>query len=164
MHAGTPNGTDLLQVRLTVYYDESCPLCRGEINALRVADVHREVDWIDCSPADFSDEACEREGIDRAELMRVLHLRTADGDWLTGPAAFARLYAQLGMPIIARLWDHPLLRPFWRVVYPWVARHRQRLSRIGVARTFSAWVHPVAARAAARRARCTTASCERTSA
>lgn len=151
-------------MRLRVYYDESCPLCRGEINALRQVDVFGEVDWIDCSPAGFRDEACDQAGVDRAALMRVLHLRTADGHWLTGPAAFAHLYGQLGMPVVARLWDHPLVRPFWRVVYPLVARHRQRLSRIGVARAFAAWVHPVAARAAARRARCAPESCQRPSA
>lgn len=66
--------------RDTLYYDGQCPLCRREISRLRAArgaaialvDIHS-----------LGDET----PVDRHELLRTLHLRRADGQWLRGADA-----------------------------------------------------------------------------
>ena len=88
----------------TLYYDGACPLCRAEVNKLRsltrgaleLENIH------DLEPAD---------GVpDKQTLMSRLHLRTADGEWLTG------LDANI------RAWRHTPLRYLWRALGSWPLR------------------------------------------
>jgi hypothetical protein len=53
-----------------------------------------------------------------------------------GVAVFEAAYEAAGFATLARLWGHRRLRPWWDRVYPWVARHRQVLSRLGVQHVF----------------------------
>lgn len=93
--------------RDTLYYDGQCPLCRREIDRLRAArgaaialvDIHG-------LGADAP--------IDRDELLRSLHLRRADGQWLRGAdanvsawdgTAKARWLAALRWPLVRPLTD-----------------------------------------------------------
>jgi predicted DCC family thiol-disulfide oxidoreductase YuxK len=144
---------DVMQPLLTVYYDHSCPLCRAEIQALRQADVLDEVAWLDCSAADFQCAAADADGIDRAAMMEALHLRDRSGRWLIGVDAFATLYRQLGLHGLANPWALPGVRGVLRWLYPWIARHRQGLSRLGVNALFGWWIARAARRAAQRKCR-----------
>jgi hypothetical protein len=51
-------------------------------------------------------------------------VRDAEGQWLVGVDAFRAIYSAVGLKTLGMLWL--LLRP----VYPWIARHRQALSRL----------------------------------
>lgn len=134
---------------LTVYYDHSCPLCRAEIAAIRVADVEGVIRFVDCSVSEF--ESADPDAPPRATLMRALHARSADGTWLVGPAAFARIYALVGMPWMARLWGARLLQPLWRRLYPWIAAHRNAAPIRFLAPPFGRLMDWAARRAAGRR-------------
>jgi predicted DCC family thiol-disulfide oxidoreductase YuxK len=136
---------------LTVYYDHSCPLCRAEIQALQQADVLAEVNWLDCSAAEFHCAAAAAAGIDRVAMMEALHLRDHQGRWLVGVDAFATLYRQLGLHGLANPWALPGLRSVLRWSYPWIARHRQWLSRLGVDAIFGWWISRAARRAASQK-------------
>ncbi len=136
---------------LTVYYDDSCPLCRAEIQALQQADVLAEVAWIDCSAANFHCAAAAADGIDRVAMMKALHLRDRTGRWLVGVDAFATLYRQLGLHGLANPWALPGLRSVLRWCYPWIARHRQWLSRPGMDAIFGWWISRAARRAASQK-------------
>lgn len=142
---------------MVVYYDASCPLCRAEIGALAEVDASAALQWVDCSAPDFEDAAARAAGIDRAALMAALHARDAAGRWHVGVDAFVAIYRAVGIESVARLWGHPWLKPLWVRLYPWIARHRQRLSRLGLTGTFEWWVRREARRAAA--ARCAADRC-----
>lgn len=142
---------------ITVWYDASCPLCRAEIGALADADADGVLRLVDCSAPGFDDPDARAAGIGRAALMDALHARDADGRWHVGVDAFEAIYRAVGIESVARLWGHPWLKPLWVRVYPWIARHRMALSRLGATRLFEAWVRREARRAAA--ARCAADAC-----
>ena len=116
---------------LTIYFDASCPLCASEMAALKARDRNGRLHLIDCSSVAFADAAVEQAGLSRADLMRIIHARDAQGQWLSGVAVFATAYGAVGLRTLAALWSHPRLRPLWVRAYPWIARHRMLLSRLG---------------------------------
>jgi predicted DCC family thiol-disulfide oxidoreductase YuxK len=119
---------------LTVYYDASCPMCASEMHVLRDRDRDGRLQLVDCSAADFDDTALLASGVDREKLMTLIHGRDAYGRWLVGPDCFQAAYGAVGLKLAARVWGSHRLRPIWRRVYPWIARNRQLLSRIGAHR------------------------------
>jgi predicted DCC family thiol-disulfide oxidoreductase YuxK len=119
---------------LTVFYDASCPLCATEMHALRALDDAGRIELVDCSAPEFSDEGLRACGITRASLMRRMHARDAHGRWLSGLDAFEAIYRAAGLERAARLWANPRWRPLFDRIYPWVARYRQLLSRLGIHR------------------------------
>ena len=140
---------------LTAYYDGSCGLCSAEMAALRELDHDDAIAFIDCASPTFDDGACRAEGITRAAMLNALHVRDILGDWHRGVDAIALLYATAGAPRLARLWAHPLTRPFARWFYPLVVRHRHTLSGLGLQ-----FVSPRVLRLfAGRRPRCDHAAC-----
>lgn len=122
---------------LTVYYDASCPLCRAEIAALKSRDRDGKLLLIDCSAPDFDDIHAASAGLSHCDLMRAIHARDANGRWLSDVDVFAAMYRIAGFRVMARLWAHPWLRPLWKRGYPWVARNRMQLSRLGFTRLFA---------------------------
>jgi len=115
---------------LTVYYDKSCPLCATEMHALRDLDP-KGFRLVDCSAPDFVDAM-------REDMMARMHARSADGRWLTGLDAFEAIYAAAGLKRVARIWGNARLRPVFDRIYPWIARHRQALSRLRLHRVVGA--------------------------
>jgi predicted DCC family thiol-disulfide oxidoreductase YuxK len=130
-----------LRYPLTVFYDASCPICASEMHSLRQRDAHRRLELVDCSAAAFSDEGLRAEGITREKLMMLIHARDAYGRWLVGPDCFAAVYAAVGLEAAARVWGSARLRPLLSRLYPWIAGHRQLLSRVGLHRVV-AWIIP----------------------
>jgi predicted DCC family thiol-disulfide oxidoreductase YuxK len=117
---------------LTIYYDASCPMCASEIHALRDLDTLGRLHIRDCSAPDFCEDAILAEGVTRATLMGRIHARDADGRWLIGIDCFETIYEAARLEGVARLLGNPLLRPALALLYPWIARYRQILSRLGL--------------------------------
>jgi len=130
---------------LTVFYDASCPMCASEMHALRDLDRHGRLELVDCSAAQFSDEGLRAEGITKDKLMALIHGRDSYGRWLVGIDCFEAVYRAVGLESAARIWGDRRLRPLLKRAYPWIARNRQTLSRLGVDRLVR-WVLPKAAR------------------
>lgn len=105
----------------TLYYDGQCPLCSKEMQRLgRLQDGDLRLVDIHSNPLP--------EGKTRAELLEVLHLRDANGDWMSGLDANVKawqhtswgwLFAWLRWPLIARIAD--------RVYAIWARRRYQKL-------------------------------------
>ena len=95
----------------TLYYDGACPLCRAEIgklgrhssNNLCLVDIH-QMDEDNAVP-------------DREALLSRLHLRTADGEWLTGLDANIRAWHHTPFRRLWRVLAWPIIRPFAALAY-----------------------------------------------
>ena len=93
-----------------VMFDGACPLCRAEISIYQEAERKAlasqgklghpggaeatRLAWVDVSqlrPEDTGSEGAP----DLAQLRARFHVRTAQGQWLSGAAAFVHLWAQL---------------------------------------------------------------------
>ena len=71
--------------RVTVWHDESCPLCRREIALMRRLDVRGAIEFVDAT-GPFT---CP---LNRTEILARFHAREADGPLLSGAAAFAAMW------------------------------------------------------------------------
>jgi predicted DCC family thiol-disulfide oxidoreductase YuxK len=129
---------------LTIYFDGSCPLCTREVKLLTQYDDQRQLRLVDCSPSDFAPV----EGHTRDAMMALIHARDEAGQWLIGAPVFAAAYRASGFASIASLWGSTRLQPMWRVVYPWIARNRMWLSKLGAIDGMTWVLHRLHARAA----------------
>ncbi len=110
----------LVMDRDTLYYDGACPICRAEVgkltrftgNRLAVVNIH---------------EMRDEDGVpDRSRLLARLHLRTADGAWLTGLDANIRAWRHTPFRRLWELFELPLLRPLGERAYEFWLRRRRR--------------------------------------
>lgn len=105
----------------TLYYDGQCPLCSKEMQRLgRLQDGELRLVDIHSNPLPANKT--------RAELLEVLHLRDANGEWISGLDANVKawqhtswgwLFAWLRWPLIATIAD--------RVYAIWARRRYQKL-------------------------------------
>jgi predicted DCC family thiol-disulfide oxidoreductase YuxK len=121
-----------VQYPLTVFYDASCAMCASEMRSLKRLDRDGRIVLVDCSATDFDEAALRQGGYCRLDAMTLIRARDADGRWLVGVEVFEAAYGAAGLTMIARFWGSRRLRPLFERLYPWVARHRQRLSRLGL--------------------------------
>ncbi len=113
---------------LTVYFDGGCPLCRREIDFLRRRVAPGEVAWID-----VADSPGERVAIDldRDAALARFHVRLADGQLVSGVAAFAALWKRAsGLRWLGRLADSRLLGSPLEFAYRVFLKVRPRLQRL----------------------------------
>ena len=80
--------TDLL----TVYYDGSCPLCDREIKFYQTKAGAENVKWHDVAPLSSLDPTL---GLTRRAALERFHVQTANGELLSGAAAFSQLWLSL---------------------------------------------------------------------
>ena len=135
-----------VQYPLTIFFDGSCPLCTREIALLTQFDDQQQLRVVDCSATDFAPV----EGHAREAMMALIHARDATGAWLIGAPVFAAAYRATGFASIASLWGSQRLQPMWSVVYPWIARNRMWLSKLGAIDGMTWVLHRLHARAAKR--------------
>ena len=129
---------------LTIYFDGSCPLCTREIQLLTRFDTQQQLRVVDCSATDFAPV----DGYAREAMMALIHARDAAGAWLIGAPVFAAAYRATGFASIARVWGSQRLQPMWSIVYPWIARNRMWLSRLGAINAMTWILHRLHERAA----------------
>lgn len=111
---------------LTVLYDAACPLCRREIAVYRGLSSDTPLCFADVS----ADDAVLPPGTTRAQLLARFHVRRADGQLLSGAAAFLTLWAELpGWRWLARVGRLPGAAWLMERVYRLFLRLRPLLQR-----------------------------------
>jgi len=148
-----------VQWPLVVFFDGACPLCREEMLALKSFDAHARLELRDASLPGFHDSALAAAGIGRDNLMQAIHARDAAGRWYRGVDVFVLAYGAAGLHGVAAVFAHPRLKPAWDRLYPWVARFRQPLSRLGLNRAYGWLVRRAAGRARRRAQACRPGAC-----
>ena len=77
--------------KATVYFDGACPLCQAEINHYRRLKGAVMIDFVDAA-------ACAqqvRDDLSRETALARFHMRTRDGELLSGAKAFVQLWRHL---------------------------------------------------------------------
>ena len=147
------------RAEMTIYYDDSCTLCRAEIDAIKAHDSDGIFALVDCSASDFDERPFRVEGITRSAMMDALHVRDSKGVWYVGVDAFELIYRTIGQSAIAWFWGSSLTRPFTSRLYPWIARNRQLFTWSGIPFLFQCWGKCAARRAHQRSRRCHNGNC-----
>lgn len=112
-----------------LFYDGQCPLCAREIATLRklergglsFVDIHQQRDNHPWMP-------------DKEQLLRRLHLMTADGELVTGLAANVRAWSHTGWGWVFKPLVWPGIHSVASVVYErWADRRYEKRYQCGVA-------------------------------
>ena len=75
----------------TAFFDGACPMCRAEIGYYRRNDQEGALCFVDVSETG----AATPEGITQKRAMERFHVRTRDGQVLSGAAAFVEVWTHL---------------------------------------------------------------------
>ncbi|MFP8777109.1 thiol-disulfide oxidoreductase DCC family protein [Hydrogenophaga sp. RWCD_12] len=111
---------------LTLYYDGACPLCMAEMRNLMLRNERdQRLRFVDIAAPGFETPA----GVTKEALARLLHARSASGEWLRGVDTFVAMYEAVGVSWVARSLNWRWLRPLADRWYPWVADHRHLFPR-----------------------------------
>lgn len=140
--------------KLRIYHDASCPICKAEIEELARADTAGKLEIIDASADAFDDEAAREAGLDQAMLLSAMYVRDEQGQWHTGPDAFAEIYERVGIERMAKLWGSRPLRPLVNLGYRLFLIFRGVLAALGFDRIVRWYVRREAEAAAARASAC----------
>ena len=106
----------------TLYFDGLCPMCTKEIDLLR------RLNNGGLSFVDIHECSLELLVPSKVDMLKVLHLMTADGNWLTGAPASVKAWSHTHWGWIFK----PLLWPFFSLLVDyiykiWAARRYSRL-------------------------------------
>jgi predicted DCC family thiol-disulfide oxidoreductase YuxK len=123
---------NLVKLPLTVYYDHSCVLCRSEIENLAARDEMGSLKMVDCSGTNFD---ASHLPFDQATLLHCIHAVDSKGEWLKATDVFVVCYRAGKMQGIAN--SLLFIKPVLERLYPWIAKHRHILSRLGVHKLFN---------------------------
>lgn len=111
---------------MTVYFDGACPLCRTEIGYYKN---QNGAECIEFSDVSVSDGALP-DGLSRAQAMARFHVRNADGELLSGAAAFVQIWRTLpGWRWAARIASLPGAMTVMEFGYVTFLRVRPLISR-----------------------------------
>ena len=99
----------------TLYYDGGCPVCSREIAMYKGQPGADNVCWVDITGVDAQQLGSD---LDRDAAMARLHLRTADGQLVSGAEAFTTLWKFLPRwAWLGRLLGSRPLLPLLEIVY-----------------------------------------------
>ena len=104
----------------TLYYDGACPLCSAEVSKLKRFSRNKLV------VKNIHDLDGEDAGLDKQLLLSRLHLKTADGTWVTGLQANIRAWHHTPFRYLWRLLDWPLINLVSHRCYEFWLRRRSR--------------------------------------
>jgi predicted DCC family thiol-disulfide oxidoreductase YuxK len=106
--------------REILYYDGACPLCSAEIKKLaRFSDAGLEL-------KDIHELDGVEDNLDKDLLLSRLHLKTANGEWVTGLNANIRAWQHTRFGALWRLLDLPVINRFSRRAYEFWLQSRNK--------------------------------------
>jgi predicted DCC family thiol-disulfide oxidoreductase YuxK len=97
------------------YFDGACPVCAREVALYQSRPGAQNLCWIDASRAQ---PAALPPGLSREAALARFHLRRADGQLVSGAAAFAALWLCLpGWAWLGRVVSHRAAAPVFEAAY-----------------------------------------------
>lgn len=114
-------------MKLTIFYDGTCPLCSAEMSMLRQYDHHNRLRLEDIHANDFSGRY---PMIDVVEADRILHGLDDQGQLLYGLDVTVMAWRLVERKRWLQVLRWPLIRWVADKAYLWFARHRTRISSL----------------------------------
>lgn len=105
---------------LTLFFDGECPVCRTEMQSLRLRDAAGRLRFDDLRAPGFVVPA----GATLEHMLTTIHARTADSRLVTGVKTLRLAYRAVGLGWLVAPTTWPGLRGASERAYLWFARHR----------------------------------------
>ncbi|WNM58101.1 thiol-disulfide oxidoreductase DCC family protein [Candidatus Nitrospira allomarina] len=121
----TPHPGGTKPYPLTVYFDGDCPICRREIDLMKIFNRKKHLKFIDFAASSYLPA---EHGLSPCDLGQVIHARWADGTLMTGVEVFREMWEAIGLRALARLARRPTINKLLVRAYDWFARNRLRLT------------------------------------
>lgn len=106
---------------LTIYFDGECPICRREIDLMKIFNRKERLHFIDFSTSSYR---AADHGLNPCDLGKVIHARWADGTIIIGVDVFREMWEAIGLRLFARLSRRPLINKLLVKAYAWFAKNR----------------------------------------
>lgn len=110
---------------LMVYFDGECPICRREIDLMKILNRSQRLGFIDFSTSEYRPTD---QGLSQCDLGRAIHARWSDGTFITGVEVFREMWEAIGFGLLSRLSRRPLINALLVKGYAWFAKNRLRLT------------------------------------
>ncbi len=110
---------------IEVFYDGDCPLCKREINVLRLMDRGDRLRLTNIAATDFD---AAKYDITMERFMEEMHGRLPSGEWVTGVEAFRHIYGAFGFGWLVSATRLPGVSHLADKAYHVFARNRLRLT------------------------------------
>ena len=110
---------------MTVYFDGECPICRREIDLMKMFNRKDHLQFIDFSTSLYRSAD---HGLNQCDLGRVIHARWSDGTLITGVEVFREMWEAIGLGFLARFSRLSGINKLLVKAYAWFAKNRLRLT------------------------------------
>jgi len=111
---------------LTVYFDGECPICRREIDLMKVLNRRERLQFIDFSISSYQPTD---QSLSQCDLGRVIHARWSDGTVVTGVEVFREMWEAIGLGFLARISRLSGINTLLVKAYAWFAKNRLWLTK-----------------------------------
>ena len=98
--------------KFEVFFDGQCPLCSREIDMIRRKDKSNQLTLTDISAPGFSSDDFSQEA-----LMKEIHGRLPNGEYVKGVEVFREIYHRLGFARVVASTRLPGIRHFLSIAY-----------------------------------------------
>ena len=113
-------------VKLTIFFDGGCPLCRREVDFLQSRNQKGNLGFIDINSSDFSLDL--KYGITYKQAMERIHALKIDGSIIKDIKVFQEAYGLIGLGWIYAPTKLPILDKFIEFFYGLWAKYRLKIT------------------------------------
>ena len=113
-------------VKLTIFFDGGCPLCRREVDFLQSRNQKGHLGFIDINSSDFSLDL--KYGITYKQAMERIHALKIDGSIIKDIKVFQEAYDLIGLGWIYAPTKLPILDKFIEFIYGLWAKYRLKIT------------------------------------
>jgi len=108
-----------------VYFDGDCPICRREIDLMKIFNRKKHFEFIDFTASSYLPA---ENGLSPCDLGKVIHARWSDGTLITGVEVFREMWEAIGLGFFLRFASRLTINKRLVRAYAWFARNRLRLT------------------------------------
>jgi predicted DCC family thiol-disulfide oxidoreductase YuxK len=113
-------------VKLTIFFDGGCPLCRREVDFLQSRNQKGQLKFIDINSSDFSLDL--KYGITYKQAMERIHALKIDGSVIKDIKVFQEAYSLIGLGWIYAPTKLPIIDKFIEFIYGLWAKYRLKIT------------------------------------
>ena len=113
-------------VKLTIFFDGGCPLCRREVDFLQSRNQKGHLGFVDINSSDFSLDL--KYGITYKQAMERIHALKIDGSVIKDIKVFQEAYSLIGLGWIYAPTKLPILDKFIEFIYGLWAKYRLKIT------------------------------------